>query len=125
MAPAVHSLLKAVSVALTAVTGGYGIVAIAKPQLLGGGDGPTPQGRYFAQMYAARTIPLAAMTISALRSGRPELIRPALRTAAAAQLGDALIGARHRQPGQVVGPLALAALYVATCRSTRAPAATG
>ncbi len=109
--------LVAAALALTAFTGAYGVVAVARPQDLGGGSGPTPQGRYFAQMYAARAIPLAVLTSAALLSRRANLIRPVLRTAAAVQLGDALIGARHRQWRQVVGPLTLVACYVTTCRA--------
>jgi len=105
------------TVALTAATGLYGAVAMARPQALGGGDAPTPQGRYFAQMYAARTGPLAVLTIWAVCWGGPSVARPVLRTAAVVQLGDAVIGCRHRQPRQVAGPLALAALYELTRRS--------
>jgi hypothetical protein len=96
--------------ATLAVTGaGFGAVAVLRPHALVATLRSAPidaATRYYAQMYGSRAIPLGAATavacVAAARSDDVPLL-PWLVVAGAAQLGDVLIGLRHRVTGMVVG----------------------
>jgi len=100
---------------LGVVSTGFGAVAVIRPQtlapLLGhGGKG----GRFYPAMYAARSVPLGLLVAAFVWLAPAEsLTLLVLAAAAAAQLGDAVIGAAHRMLGMVVFPLASAVLHLA------------
>jgi hypothetical protein len=100
---------------LGVVSTGFGAVAVIRPQtlapLLGhGGKG----GRFYPAMYAARGIPFGVLVAVVVwldpTQSSTVLV---LAAAAAAQLGDMLIGVVHRVPGMVAIPLAAAVLHLA------------
>ena len=71
-------------------------------------------GRFYPAMYAARSIPLGVLVavVVWLDPAQSSTVL-VLAAAAAAQLGDMLIGVVHRVPGMVVIPLAAAVLHLA------------
>ena len=97
------------------ISAGFGAVAVIRPQALDpSGDGESG-GRFYPAMYAARSVPLGVLVAAVvwLAPARP-LTLLVLVAAAAAQLGDALIGVVHRVPGMVVFPLAVALVHLAS-----------
>ena len=99
---------------LGVVSAGFGVVAVIRPQTLAPSGGGEPGRRFYPAMYAARSVPLgllvAAVVGLAPAESRTLLV---LAAAAAAQLGDAVIGVVHRMLGMVVFPLASAVLHLA------------
>ncbi|RII43573.1 hypothetical protein DWB68_01300 [Galactobacter valiniphilus] len=117
---------------ISAATVGFAVVGLLAPARLvppgtspapaaPAGGAPLPVGtRYYAAMYAVRAIPLGVATALAPSLAGPGWATIALfAVGAAAQLGDLLIGAAHRQWGQVAGP-ALATLVFAAAAFTSA-----
>ena len=99
---------------LGVVSAGFGAVAVIRPQTLDpSGDGESG-GRFYPAMYAARGIPFGVLVAVVVwldpTQSSTVLV---LAAAAAAQLGDMLIGVVHRVPGMVVIPLAAAVLHLA------------
>ena len=101
--------------ALGIVCAGFGVGAVIRPQALAPSGYGGREGRFYPAMYAARGIPLGLLVavVVWLDPARP-LTLLVLVAAAAAQLGDALIGVVHRVPGMVVFPLAVALVHLAS-----------
>lgn len=101
--------------ALGIVSAGFVVVAVIRPQALAPSGHGGREGRFYPAMYAARGIPLGLLVAAVvwLAPARP-LTLLVLVAAAAAQLGDALIGVVHRVPGMVVFPLAVALVHLAS-----------
>lgn len=100
-----------VGVGLTIGSAAFATLALARPDVLSGE--PTSDGqRYYAQMYAARALPLAGLL---LRRRSPEL----LITAAAAQFGDAAIGASRGNLRQTLPTLFAGTIYAMQALSSR------
>lgn len=78
---------------------GFGLVGLLAPRVLHRGARPG----YFPAMYAARAIPLGLGLSYALVWGPGDALLPWLVAAAAAQLGDVLIGAHYRTWGMCFG----------------------
>lgn len=89
---------------------GAGCMAVARPGIMLRHT-PHPSARFYAQMYAARAIPLgaAAGLTPYLASGWPVAI--IVVAAGVAQLGDVLIGLVRREWGMVFGPLVAALIH--------------
>lgn len=96
-----------------AVTAAYGAVALLRPSALDRKSAASSP--YFARMYAARAIPLGLAvawdSMRAIRAGGAPT-RVLGGTAAAAQVGDALVGLRAGEPGQVAGALLAATVHL-------------
>ncbi len=100
---------------LGVVSAGFGAVAVIRPQTLAPLLGHRGKGgRFYPAMYAARSIPLGVLVavVVWLDPAQSSTVL-VLAAAAAAQLGDMLIGVVHRVPGMVVIPLAAAVLHLA------------
>lgn len=97
-------------------TVGAALIALARPQLMlpagAAGDGES----YYAAMYAARAVPLglAAVAVVWIPGAHAATIL-VLAAAAAAQVGDVVIGLRHRSRGMAVG-----AAFAAVCHAAGA-----
>lgn len=81
--------------------------------LSGGADAVTPLADLYAQLYAARALPLGAVLLHQLlisRTGRG--LTPLLLVGGAVQVADAAIGVSSHNPGMVVGGTVLAALHL-------------
>lgn len=99
---------------LGVVSAGFGVVAVIRPQTLAPSGGGEPGRRFYPAMYAARSVPLGLLVAAVVWLAPAEsLTLLVLAAAAAAQLGDAVIGVVHRMLGMVVFPLASAVLHLA------------
>jgi hypothetical protein len=95
------------------VASGFSIAGLIKPELvLPPGAVPTDASAIFAMYAAARTIPLALITIVAIykRSAAALLVLGLL--AGIIQFVDAAVGLLQHDIGKTVGPLFLAVLQV-------------
>jgi hypothetical protein len=72
------------------------------------GTSPTTASEVFAMYAAARTVPLAIITLATL--GRKSWILPLGTLAGAAQLLDAGVGLFQHDVGKTIGPLLIAVL---------------
>jgi hypothetical protein len=95
------------------VASGFSIAGLIKPELLlPAGATPTDASAIFAMYAAARTIPLALITMVAIykRSASALLVLGLL--AGIIQLADAAVGLFQHDIGKTAGPLFLAILQV-------------
>src|SRR5712671_5170515 len=93
------------------VASGFSIAGLIKPELvLPTGAAPTDASAIFAMYAAARTVPLALMTLVAIyRGSAPALLVLGL-LAGIIQFVDAAVGLHQHDIGKTVGPLVLAIL---------------
>ncbi len=107
-------VLSYVSAALSAGTAVFGVIALARPQALK----PGSERGYYPAMYASRAIPfgLALTIVLVLNAGSPSVV-PWLWAAAAAQVGDFLIGVWNRTWGMCLGAGIAGSVFVATALS--------
>jgi hypothetical protein len=104
----VASLVTALNVL---IAGGFAIAGLISPKsILPAGALPTEASLIFALYAAARTIPLALMTLAAIykRSASALIVLGLL--AGGVQLADAAIGIFQGDPGKIFGPLIIAGL---------------
>jgi len=108
------------------VASGFSIAALISPQsVLPAGYAPTESSTLFALYAAARTIPLALITLSAiyLRATSALLLLGTL--AGVIQLLDAGIGLFQHDPGKFAGPFLIAVVQLSAVlllnRSLREP----
>jgi len=94
---------------------GFAAVALVSPRLLvPDSASPDAAARYYAKMYAARAVPLGVATASvAWMGGSSTLLAVVFLVAAAAQLGDALVGLATGTRGQVAGAVIAMIIHVA------------
>jgi acid phosphatase family membrane protein YuiD len=93
------------------VASGFSIAGLMKPELvLPTGATPTDASAIFAMYAAARTIPLALITIVALYNGSASTLFVLGLLAGIIQLVDAAVGLCQHDIGKTVGPLFLAIL---------------
>nr|BEK69422.1 hypothetical protein KPHV_66490 [Kitasatospora purpeofusca] len=115
-----------------AVSMAFSVVGLLSPGLAlsGGTDQVTPLADLYAQLYAARALPLGAVLLYQLLIGRTGRgLAPLLLVGGAVQVVDAAIGASSHSPGMAVGGTVLAALHLGLAarlaRSTRGVGSTG
>lgn len=102
------SLVTAVNV-LTAC--GYSIVGLVSPEsVLPTGFVPTEASSIFAMYAAARTIPLAVMTLAAIYQGGSSALLVLGSLAGIIQAADTTVGLFQHDMGKSVGPLIIAVL---------------
>ena len=93
------------------VASGFSIAGLIKPELVVPiGATPTDASAIFAMYAAARTIPLALITIVALYIGSASALFVLGLLAGIIQLVDAAVGLLQHDIGKTVGPLFLAIL---------------
>jgi hypothetical protein len=93
------------------VASGFSIAGLIKPELvLPTGATPTNASAIFAMYAAARTIPLALITIVAVYNGSASALFVLGLLAGVIQLVDAAVGLLQHDIGKTVGPLFLAIL---------------
>ena len=92
---------------------GFAVAAVIRPRLLAPSDSANRDDRFYPAMYAARSAPLGALVVVAVRLAPTPLTPLILGAAALAQVGDAAIGLSYRIPGMVVGPAIATACHIA------------
>ena len=93
------------------VASGFSIAGLIKPELLlPTGTTPTDASTIFAMYAAARTLPLAIVTLAAIYKRSPSALFVLGLLAGSIQLLDAFVGLFQRDIGKTVGPLSLAIL---------------
>lgn len=104
----IASLVTAINVIVAC---GFSIAGLVSPSaILPSGSSPTMASQIFAMYAAARTVPLALITLSAL--GRRSWILPLGTLAGIVQLLDAGVGLFQHDVGKTIGPLLLAILQL-------------
>ena len=104
----VASLVTALNVVVAC---GFSVAGILNPSaILPPSASPTTASEIFALYAAARTVPLALITLATL--GRMSWILPLGTLAGATQLLDAGIGIFQHDLGKTIGPLLIAVLQV-------------
>jgi hypothetical protein len=108
------------------VASGFSIVGLIKPELiLPTGATPTDASAIFAMYAAARTIPLALITMLAIYKRAASALVVLGLLAGIVQIADAGVGLLQRDIGKTVGPLFLAILQMyAVTILLKAPKAT-
>ena len=102
------SLVTAINVL---VASGFSIAALVSPQsVLPAGSIPTESSTLFALYAAARTIPLALITLSVIYLRATSALLVLGMLAGAIQLLDAGIGLFQHDPGKFAGPFFIAAI---------------
>ena len=95
------------------VASGFSIAGLITPELvLPLGATPTDASAIFAMYAAARTIPLALITMVAIYKGSASALLVLGLLAGIVQLVDAVVGLLQHDVGKTVGPLFLAILQV-------------
>ncbi len=94
------------------IAAGFSIAALLAPWMALSGSVATPLAALYAQVYAARAIPLGAVTLALLARRSWPALGPVLLIAGLAQLGDALSGAANGVPRMVLGGGFLAVLHL-------------
>jgi hypothetical protein len=95
------------------VASGFSIAGLIKPELvLPTGAIPTDASAIFAMYAAARTIPLALITMVAIYKGSASALLVLGLLAGIIQFADAAVGLLQHDVGKTVGPLFLAILQV-------------
>ena len=117
------SLVTAINVL---VASGFSIAGLISPQsVLPAGYVPTESSSLFAMYAAARTIPLALMTLAAIYNRATAALLILGTLAGVIQLLDAGIGLFQHDTGKCAGPLLIAAIQFSAVlllnRSTRRP----
>jgi hypothetical protein len=109
------------------IASGFSIAGLVRPQsILPAGDAPTQASYIFAMYAAARTIPLALITLAAIykRSTATVLVLGLL--AGVIQFVDATVGILQHDLGKTAGPLVIAILQFFAIfvlgKSTKTPA---
>jgi hypothetical protein len=99
------------------VASGFSIAGLVKPELiLPAGATPTDGSAVFAMYAAARTIPLALLTLVAIYKGSAPALFLLGLLAGIVQLADAAVGLLQHDIGKTVGPLFLAILQMYAIR---------
>jgi hypothetical protein len=93
------------------LSGASSVLATNNPSLLVNGD-VTPIVEFYVQAYLARALPIGAVLITMLATGRHAGLRPLLLIAGLVQAGDAVIGALHAQPGMIAGSTVGAVIHL-------------
>jgi hypothetical protein len=102
----VASLVTALNVVVAC---GFSVAGLLSPSaILPPGASPTTASEIFAMYAAARTVPLALITLATL--GRKSWTLPLGTLAGAAQLLDAGVGLYQHDVGKTIGPLFIAVL---------------
>jgi hypothetical protein len=102
----VASLVTAINVVVAC---GFSVAGMLSPSaILPPGETPTASSQVFAMYAAARTVPLALITLATL--GRRSWLLPLGTLAGVVQLLDAGVGLFQHDVGKTIGPLIIAVL---------------
>ena len=100
---AILQILNAIAATISTVSS---LLAVFQPQIMSKSREVSAGERFFAQLYAARAVPLGVVTAAAPFVAPSDItsVRLVLMAAMAVQLVDAGIGIRRREVAMIVGP---------------------
>ena len=99
----VLQVLNAIAATISAMSS---LLVIFRPQIMSKSQKVSAGERFFAQMYAARAVPLGVVTAAVPFVAPSDItsVRLVLMAAMAVQIVDAGIGIRRREPAMIAGP---------------------
>ena len=103
MSIAVLEVLNVVAATVSTVSS---LLAVFQPQIMSKSREVSAGERFFAQMYAARAVPLGVVTAAVPFVATTEIttVRLVLMAAMVVQIVDAGIGIRRREVAMIIGP---------------------
>ena len=103
MSIAVLQVLNAIAATISTVSS---LLAVFRPQIMSKSQEVSAGERFFAQMYAARAVPLGAVTavVPFIAASDISTVKLVLMAAMVVQVVDAGIGVRRREVAMIVGP---------------------
>jgi len=106
-------LVSAITAINVLVASGYSIAGLLRPQaMLPAGSLPTDASFLFALYAAARTLPLALLTLAAIYKRSPSALLVLGFLAGVIQFADAAVGLFQHDIAKTVGPLVLGAFQM-------------
>lgn len=103
MSIAVLQVLNAIAATISTVSS---LLAVFRPQIMSKSQEVSAGERLFAQMYAARAVPLGAVTavVPFIAASDISTVKLVLMAAMVVQVVDAGIGVRRREVAMIIGP---------------------
>ena len=100
---AVLQVLNAIAATISTVSS---LLAVFRPQIMSKSQEVSAGERFFAQMYAARAVPLGAVTavVPFIAASDISTVKLVLMAAMVVQVVDAGIGIRRREVAMIIGP---------------------
>lgn len=110
MSIAVLQVLNAIAATISTVSS---LLAVFRPQIMSKSQEVSAGERFFAQMYAARAVPLGAVTavVPFIAASDISTVKLVLMAAMVVQVVDAGIGVRRREVAMIVGPTIAAIVH--------------
>ena len=107
---AILQILNAIAATISTVSS---LLAVFQPQIMSKSREVSAGERFFAQMYAARAVPLGVVTAAAPFVAPSDItsVRLVLMAAMAVQIVDAGIGIRRREVAMIIGPSIAATVH--------------
>ena len=107
---AILQILNAIAAAISTVSS---LLAVFQPQIMSKSREVSAGERFFAQMYAARAVPLGVVTAVAPFVAASDIttVRLVLMAAMVVQIVDAGIGIRRREVAMIIGPSIAAIIH--------------
>ena len=100
------AVLQVLNVIAATVSTASSLLTVVQPQIMSKSREVSAGERFFAQMYAARAVPLGVVTAAVPFVAPSDItsVRLVLMAAMAVQIVDAGIGIRRREQAMIVGP---------------------
>ena len=100
---AILQILNAIAATISIVSS---LLAVFRPQIMSKSQEVSAGERFFAQMYAARAVPLGAVTavVPFIAASDISTVKLVLMAAMVVQVVDAGIGVRRREVAMIIGP---------------------
>ena len=107
---AILQILNAIAAAISTVSS---LLAVFQPQIMSKSREVSAGERFFAQMYAARAVPLGVVTavVPFIAASDITTVRLILMAAMVVQVADAGIGIRRREVAMIIGPSIAAIIH--------------
>ena len=107
---AILQILNAIAATISTVSS---LLAVFRPQIMSKSQEVSAGERFFAQMYAARAVPLGAVTavVPFIAASDISTVKLVLMAAMVVQVVDAGIGVRRREVAMIIGPSIAAIIH--------------
>ena len=110
MSIAALQVLNAIAATISTVSS---LLAVFRPQIMSKSQEVSAGEKFFAQMYAARAVPLGAVTavVPFIAASDISTVKLVLMAAMVVQIVDAGIGVRRREMAMIIGPSIAATVH--------------